>query len=243
MCYSVACCFEVVPIWSEITTYSKYEIKRYYSVDLRSDIIVLLVFFQHYPEQALEQTVEIKCTGSGRHNANVTSLWCFVSACGRPAWVLPRKTVSVKWTLTCTCCECTRIATFTANNISQVRGNFNQLTNPLDNVYMSKSCFVSLHHCVAIMNFVFASVQMWLACNNHARWAWVNKVWCNQLSIPLRPCYNMLFAHGSLVRYVKLRFVHAPGMPGTFPGHHGLAIPTCITARAWHTRRNACRDR
>ena len=74
MCYSVACCFEVVPIWSEITTYSKYEIKRYYSVDLRSDIIVLLVFFQHYPEQALEQIVEIKCTGSGRHNANVTSL-------------------------------------------------------------------------------------------------------------------------------------------------------------------------
>ena len=26
---------------------------------------------------------------------------------------------------------------------------------------------------------------------------------------------------------------HAPGMPGTFPRHRGLAIPTSITARAW----------
>ena len=25
--------------------------------------------------------------------------------------------------------------------------------------------------------------------------------------------------------------------------HHGLAIPTCITARAWRTCRDACRDR
>ena len=28
-----------------------------------------------------------------------------------------------------------------------------------------------------------------------------------------------------------------------FPRHHGLAIPTCITARAWRTWRDACRDR
>ena len=27
-----------------------------------------------------------------------------------------------------------------------------------------------------------------------------------------------------------------------FPGHHGLAIPTCITARAWRTCRDAWRD-
>ena len=28
-----------------------------------------------------------------------------------------------------------------------------------------------------------------------------------------------------------------------FPGQHGLASPTSITARAWHTCRGACRDR
>ena len=28
-----------------------------------------------------------------------------------------------------------------------------------------------------------------------------------------------------------------------FPRQHGLAIPTCITARAWRTCREACRDR
>ena len=27
-----------------------------------------------------------------------------------------------------------------------------------------------------------------------------------------------------------------------FPRHRGLAIPTCITARAWRTYRDACRD-
>ena len=44
-------------------------------------------------------------------------------------------------------------------------------------------------------------------------------------------------------RYVKLRVAHAPGMPGTFPRHHGLAMPTCITARASRTRLDECRDR
>ena len=55
--------------------------------------------------------------------------------------------------------------------------------------------------------------------------------------------------HGPLTRYVKLQVAHAPGMPGTFPsaadfkGNRYLAIPACITARAWRTCRDACRDR
>ena len=55
--------------------------------------------------------------------------------------------------------------------------------------------------------------------------------------------------HGPLTRYVKLQVAHAPGMPGTFSpaadfkGNRKLAIPTCITARAWRTCRDACRDR
>ena len=55
--------------------------------------------------------------------------------------------------------------------------------------------------------------------------------------------------HGPLVRYVKLRVAHAPGMAGTFPpaadfeGNRQLAISACITARASRTCRDACRDR
>ena len=41
--------------------------------------------------------------------------------------------------------------------------------------------------------------------------------------------------HRRLTRYVKLRVAHAPGMPGTFPRHRGLAIPPCITTHAWRT--------
>ena len=54
---------------------------------------------------------------------------------------------------------------------------------------------------------------------------------------------------GPLTRYVKLRVAHVPGMSGTispaadFKENRYLAIPTCITARAWRTCRDACRDR
>ena len=56
------------------------------------------------------------------------------------------------------------------------------------------------------------------------------------------------FRHGPLARYVKFQVAHAPGMPGTtspptdFKGNRELAIPTCITARASRTCRDACRD-
>ena len=56
-------------------------------------------------------------------------------------------------------------------------------------------------------------------------------------------------SHGPLTRYVKLQVAHAPGMPGTFSPaadfkwNRWLAIPACITARAWRTCRDACRDR
>ena len=44
-------------------------------------------------------------------------------------------------------------------------------------------------------------------------------------------------------RYVKLWVAHAPGMPGTLSPPPRVAIPTCITARARYTCRDACRDR
>ena len=43
------------------------------------------------------------------------------------------------------------------------------------------------------------------------------------------------FSHGLFARYIILRVAHAPGMPGTFTRHRGLAIPTWITAHAWRT--------
>ena len=41
---------------------------------------------------------------------------------------------------------------------------------------------------------------------------------------------------GPLIRHLKLRVVHAPGMPETFLHHRVLAIPTCITARVCDAR-------
>ena len=61
--------------------------------------------------------------------------------------------------------------------------------------------------------------------------------------------YPPCVTNGPLTRYVKLQVAHAPGMPGTFSpaadfkGNRWLAIPACITARAWRTCRGACRDR
>ena len=62
-------------------------------------------------------------------------------------------------------------------------------------------------------------------------------------------CCHLAASHGPLTRYVKLQVAHAPGMPGTFSPaadfkeNRLLAIPACITARAWRTCRDACRDR
>ena len=52
--------------------------------------------------------------------------------------------------------------------------------------------------------------------------------------------------HGPLTRCVKLRLAHAPRMPGTFSPtptskETDITIPA-ITARAWHTCRDAYRD-
>ena len=59
--------------------------------------------------------------------------------------------------------------------------------------------------------------------------------------------------HGPLTRYIKFQIAHAPWMSGTFSptsdfcvffnGNRQLAIPACITARAWRTCHDACRDR
>ena len=47
--------------------------------------------------------------------------------------------------------------------------------------------------------------------------------------------------HEPLEGYARLRACHAPECRERFPPHRGLAIPTCITARAWRTCRDACR--
>ena len=49
--------------------------------------------------------------------------------------------------------------------------------------------------------------------------------------------------YGPLTRYVKLRLRMRRECRKRFPRHRGLAIPTCITARAWRTCRYVCLDR
>ena len=52
------------------------------------------------------------------------------------------------------------------------------------------------------------------------------------------------WASYQICKIVKLGVAHAPGMPGTFSLPPRVSeIPTCITARAWRTGRDACRDR
>ena len=51
------------------------------------------------------------------------------------------------------------------------------------------------------------------------------------------------FVHGPLARYANLRVRMRRECRERFPRHHRQAIPTCITARAWRTCRDACRDR
>ena len=55
---------------------------------------------------------------------------------------------------------------------------------------------------------------------------------------PRRLGSNTGHSHGPLARYVKLRFVHAPGMPGTFSPPPRVSDPdmhqgTCMTHVPW----------
>ena len=87
--------------------------------------------------------------------------------------------------------------------------------------------------CNACTWFALCCVLFWLL-----KYPWI-------LSYPSELFYWYVFycPCGPVTRYVKLLVAHAPGSRERLPRHSGLAIPTCITARAWRTCRDACRDR
>ena len=62
-------------------------------------------------------------------------------------------------------------------------------------------------------------------------------------SFQITACHLFGTCHGPLARYVKLRVRMRRECRERFPRHRRWAIPTCITARAWRTCRDACRDR
>ena len=61
---------------------------------------------------------------------------------------------------------------------------------------------------------------------------------------------KLIYSHGPLARYVKLRFEHAPWMPGTFPPppwfsdpdiNHGKCVthvPYCMPGNRWRGKRS-----
>ena len=55
--------------------------------------------------------------------------------------------------------------------------------------------------------------------------------------------HAIIWTNGPLARYVKLRVRMRRECRERFPRHRRWAIPTCITARASRTCRDACRDR
>ena len=78
----------------------------------------------------------------------------------------------------------------------------------------------------------------------------ISEHWCYKSC--WTPCINLdkfmcpqndLAHHGPLARYVKLRVRMRRECRERFPRHRRWAIPTCITARASRTCRDACRDR
>ena len=60
---------------------------------------------------------------------------------------------------------------------------------------------------------------------------------------PLQCLSYLVYPYGPLIRCIELRVAHAPGNREHFSHQLALAIPTCITARASSTCRDACRDR
>ena len=55
--------------------------------------------------------------------------------------------------------------------------------------------------------------------------------------------FSYFVRHGPFAWYVKLRVAHAPGVPAMFFTPPRVTILTCITACAWRTCKDACRDR
>ena len=70
-----------------------------------------------------------------------------------------------------------------------------------------------------------------------------NFIWKLMAIFSQPQCVNCLHFHGPLARYVKLRVRMRRECRERFPRHRRWAIPTCITARASRTCRDACRDR
>ena len=80
--------------------------------------------------------------------------------------------------------------------------------------------------------FETPSRSFWCHCND--------SVGLSQLCLQMLWCLPAAFVMGLLpdTQNCELRMRRE-----RFPRHSGLAIPTCITARAWRTCRDACRDR
>ena len=74
----------------------------------------------------------------------------------------------------------------------------------------------------------------WLTNNKYHYYTHVVVLWHKTLTV---------YRHGPLARYVKLRVRMRRECRERFPRHRRWAIPTCITARASRTCRDACRDR
>ena len=87
----------------------------------------------------------------------------------------------------------------------------------------------------------------WSQTDIHIRY-WFLKKYCISCIILLKDLAVVDIAvtvtyNGPLARYVKLRVRMRRECRERFPRHRRWAIPTCITARASRTCRDACRDR
>ena len=68
---------------------------------------------------------------------------------------------------------------------------------------------------------------------------WVGVFSQGQIDLIRTRLWNAVRCHGLLIRYVELRVVHAPGMPGTFSmtprvSDHGMHHDTCVMHVSWY---------
>ena len=127
--------------------------------------------------------------------------------------------------------------------LSLAKANWLKCSSVWDTLYVVCDKSAELFPLV-LLPFRLFSLQKWLP-SLQAMHCFLYSILSASLSCLSVICWSfrVFRLNRPLAWYTQLPVAHAPGMPGTFPGHRMLAIPTCITTRAWRTCREACRDR
>ena len=104
-------------------------------------------------------------------------------------------------------------------------------------MWYSKSEFVQQLYCLCFLCFTTNLSK------SMSHWIRSSKTCVNQWVAVAKENTKIIKTAWASCQIRKIASCACAGNAGNvFPRHRGLAIPTCITARAWRTCRDACRD-